>query len=66
MNPPDDLRRTAIKRPDENNHPTLDDEVLNEEMPVGDPRRPERPGSEEFPGKDDEPEPIPPPDEARG
>ena len=63
MNTPEDPRRSGIKRPDENNHSTVEDDIPGEQKPAVDPRRQ---SPEEFPGKDDEPEPIPPPDEARG
>jgi len=65
MNQLNNPRRTGMKQPDESNHSKLEEEVLNEEMPVSNPKKQDLEESEEFPGKDDEPEPIPPPDHAR-
>lgn len=55
MSIPKNPRRADLERPDENNHPGVEDNIPEEEQPIGDPenRRPE-----EFPGEEDEPEPI--------
>ncbi len=65
MNEPKDPERAETEVPDENNHPSVEDERFNE-MPLSDPKKPGQPATDEFPGKDDEQEPIPPTDQARG
>ena len=57
MNDPKDPERAETELPDEGNHPSVEDERFTE-MPVSDPGKPGPPDIEEFPGKDDEPEPI--------
>ncbi|HEX2750904.1 MAG TPA: hypothetical protein VHM91_23055 [Verrucomicrobiales bacterium] len=58
------LRPATARRPDEENHPTLDDDILNEGRP--DPENSGRTWPEEdFPGFDDEQEPVPEQDVAR-
>ena len=58
------LRPATVRRPDEDNHPTLDDDILNEGRPNSEHAGRAWP-EEDFPGFDDEQEPIPEPDAAR-
>jgi hypothetical protein len=53
--------QSVIPRPDEESHPTLDDDILNE----GKPTPPKKGQDPNYPGVDDEQEPVPKQDEAR-
>jgi hypothetical protein len=51
-----------VPRPDEDSHPTLDDDILNEDVADMAPER----SAAEFRKDEARAEPPPPPDEARG
>lgn len=63
MNDPKDPSYTDTERPDENNRPILDDDILKDEEPIREPRSEEQEGSS---GEENEDDQIPPPDPPLG